>query len=83
MKIRFNSDKERNPTQDGSLKVLYAPGRHCAVGLALHPLRYLMGAAESVIILTGGHGGASRSDAVLGMVAKASTRRTMVVEDFE
>ena len=33
MKIRFNSDKERNPTQDGGLKVLYAPGKRVAFRL--------------------------------------------------
>lgn len=33
MKIRFNSDKERNPTQDGGLKVLYAPGKRGAFRL--------------------------------------------------
>lgn len=33
MKIRFTGDKERNPTQEAGLKVLYAPGKRMAFRL--------------------------------------------------
>ena len=33
MKIRFSSEKERNPTQEQGLKVLYAPGKRTAFRL--------------------------------------------------
>lgn len=33
MKVRFTSNKERNPTQDGGLKVIYAPSKRIAYRL--------------------------------------------------
>lgn len=43
MKIRFSSDKERNPTQEDGLKVLYAPGKRMAFRLRWYLILFLVG----------------------------------------
>lgn len=42
MKVRFNSAKERNPTQDNGLEVLYAPGKRVAFRLRWYLIVFLI-----------------------------------------
>jgi hypothetical protein len=43
MKIRFKSDKERDPTNEAGLKVLYAPGKRVAFRLRWYLILLLIG----------------------------------------
>ncbi|KIP97693.1 MULTISPECIES: biotin/lipoyl-binding protein [Pseudomonas] len=42
MKIRFNSPKERHPTQDNGVEVLYAPGKRLAFRLRWYLILFLI-----------------------------------------
>lgn len=42
MKIRFNSPKETNPTQDNGMQVLYAPGKRLAFRLRWYLILFLV-----------------------------------------
>lgn len=42
MKVRFNSAKERHPTQDNGLEVLYAPGKRVAFRLRWYLIVFLI-----------------------------------------
>lgn len=51
MKIRFNSSKEQQPTNDGGVKVLYAPGKRTAFKLRWYLILLLV--ASPVIFFLG------------------------------
>lgn len=42
MKVRFTSNKERNPTQDGGLKVIYAPSKRIAYRLRWYLILFVV-----------------------------------------
>ncbi|GGJ83770.1 HlyD family secretion protein [Pseudomonas matsuisoli] len=54
MKIRFDSNKERKPTQDNGLEVLYAPGKRTAFRLRWYLILFLI--VLPALVLTTNYG---------------------------